>query len=287
MIERPVSQRLPKVFLLKVGLLVLMITALYVQTGLCARKALVIGNADYPFGELKNPLNDAKDMTKVLKEIDFHVVTLLDAGKPAIAKTLAEFSEDLESEDVALFYYAGHALQINNENYLLGCNIEGEEVRIDDYSIKVTDLTNKMERSAMSIIILDACRTNPYSDYYISDNNVLTRSKRGIGIQLDPGLAPPKRAMGTFIAYSTGIGDVASDGYGENGLFTKYLLRYIKKPGFRLEDVFKRVRESVARESDGKQIPWDSSSITGVFHFVKPEDRVIRRKDKKIFTPAF
>ena len=230
----------------------------------CGRKALVIGNSDYKTAALKNPVNDATDLSRVLREVGFQVQTVLDGTPEDMSRAIQRFSNRVTRDDVALFYYAGHAVQFNNENYLLPVGTEAESG-----AIKLTKAMNSLNNADISIVIVDACRNNPKDSYYQTTDGVLTRSARGIGSRAKTGLAPPKRSMESFVAYSTDVGNVAEDGVGRNSTFTKYLLRYIKTPGIRLERVFKKVRESVARETDGGQIPWDSSSITGDFYFVK------------------
>lgn len=270
---------------LYIALIVVLIIS---SKGFCSRKALVIGNANYQFGKLKNPVNDAEDISNALRDVGFEVNLLVDADLNEIEKGIFKFSSKLSSDDIALFYYAGHAIQHNEENYLLPINSRLiEEIDLEEISYKLTEVINNMQKSDLSIVILDACRDNPFNNYYRSQGSSLTRSYRGIGLKPKVGLAYTRRAQGTFIAYATDPGSVAFDGGGRNGVFTKYLLRYIRMPGYRLEDVFKRVREEVIQETNSMQIPWDSSSITGVFFFVKPQDKIIKKEDKNIFTPVF
>ncbi len=239
-------------------------TILTPNSAYSGRQALVIGNGGYPNAVLKNPANDARDMSKVLKELGFTVDLVLNGTLGEMQEAIKQFAYDVSSDDVALFYYAGHALQFNSENYLLAIDT-GEKVR----ALKLTDAMNDFNNADISIIIIDACRTDIDNEYYQTSNGVLTRAARGVGVRAQAGLAPPKRAMESFVAYSTDIGNVAEDGRGRNSTFTKYLLKYIQTPGIRFETVFKKVRESVSRETHGKQIPWDSSSITGDFYFVR------------------
>lgn len=234
------------------------------EDALCGRKALVIGNSNYFVDALKNPINDAKDMSRVLEEVGFEVFTVLDARKMELDRAVKQFSSKVTRNDVALFYYAGHALQINNENYLIPIGI-----RNGGHAVKLTDAMNSFNHADISIIIVDACRNSPNNNFIQKDDGTLIRSSRGVVRKAKTGLAPPKRSIESFVAYSTDIGNFAEDGTGRNSTFTKHLLRYIKKPGLRMEAVFKRVREAVARETSGTQIPWDSSSITGDFYFVK------------------
>lgn len=253
------------------------------------RLALVVGNADYSFGRLRNPVNDATDMAQALDDVGFRVTTVTDVDKERFARQVERFCQTIRQDDVAMFYYAGHAVQINNRNYLLGTDSGlSENVSIERIGLDLQDIMNRMATADMSIVVLDACRVNPYAGYYLSgDGETLTRSFRGIQLRPQQGLANARRAKGTFIAFATDIGMVAYDGKGRNGTFTKYLLKHIRTPGYRLEDVFKRVREDVARETGDRQIPWDSSSLTGLFYFVKPQDKHIYKKNPKAFVPAF
>lgn len=253
-----------------------------------ARHALVIGNGNYDYAPLKNPVNDARAMYRALVDVDFDVTLVKNGNKREMERAVKRFSSKLRKYDEALFFYAGHAIQVKNENYLIPLDVSVEhDVDVKKNFIKVTEIINEMQASNMSIVVLDACRTNPFSNYYVSDAGLLTRSSRGIGIRPISGLAPTKRAMGTLIAYSTDIGNVALDGDRGNSVFTENLVKYMKVPGLPLENVFKKVRVAVARATNKRQVPWDSSSITGDFYFVKPEDRVIVKKERRILVPSF
>lgn len=227
------------------------------------RYALVIGNSQYPkeIGVLKNPVNDATDVAKELENSNFEVQLLTNATYGQMRAAMLRFKEKVDAgqkdKTVALFYYAGHGLQQEDENYLVPVDASLEYA--DDISrfcfpVQRMVLTN-MERSnsRMNIVILDACRNNPFP--------ALTRS---LG---DQGLTEMKRARGSFIAYATAPGSVASDGTGRNGLYTQELLKALKKPAFTIEQVFKEVRQNVLRLSGDRQNTWDSSNIVGEFYF--------------------
>lgn len=227
------------------------------------RYALVIGNSNYPkeIGELKNPVNDATDIAKELQASNFDVQLLTNATYGQMRAAMLKFKEKVDQGDkdktVALFYYAGHGLQQEDENYLVpvDASIEFEDdISRFCFPVQRMVLTN-MERSnsRMNIVILDACRNNPFP--------ALTRS---LG---DQGLAEMKRARGSFIAYATAPGSVASDGQGRNGLYTQELLKALRKPGLTIEQVFKDVRQNVLRLSGDRQNTWDSSNIIGEFYF--------------------
>ncbi len=227
------------------------------------RYALVIGNSNYPkaIGVLKNPVNDATDFAKELQNSNFDVQLLTNATYGQMRAAMLRFKEKVDAGDrdktVSLFYYAGHGLQRDDENYLVPIDamIEFED-DIARYCFPVQRMVlSNMERSnsRMNIVILDACRNNPFP--------ALTRS---LG---EDGLGEMRRARGSFIAYATAPGSVASDGTGRNGLYTQELLKAVRKPGLTIEQVFKEVRQSVLRLSGNKQNTWDSSNIVGEFYF--------------------
>jgi tetratricopeptide (TPR) repeat protein len=227
------------------------------------RYALVIGNSNYPkaIGVLKNPVNDATDLAKELQASNFEVQLLTNATYGQMRAAMLRFKEKVDAGErdktVSLFYYAGHGLQRDDENWLVPIDamIEFED-DIQRYCFPVQRMVlSNMERSnsRMNIVILDACRNNPFP--------ALNRS---LG---DQGLTEMRRARGSFIAYATAPGSVASDGTGRNGLYTQELLKAMRKPGLTIEQVFKEVRQSVLRLSANKQNTWDSSNIIGEFYF--------------------
>jgi hypothetical protein len=226
------------------------------------RYALVIGNSSYTnsVGILKNPVNDATDVSTELKKSDFEVQLLTNATYVQMREAMRKFQDKLvngpKDQTVGLFYYAGHGVQYQDENYLVpvDANVQFEDdiVRMC-FPVQKMVLAN-MERSnsRMNIVILDACRNNPFP--------AATRS-------VSQGLVEMKRARGSFIAYATAPGSVASDGAGRNGLYTQELLKALRKPGLTIEQVFKDVRMNVMRLSGEKQFTWDSSNIVGEFYF--------------------
>ena len=227
------------------------------------RYALVIGNAAYParIGELKNPVNDATDMAAELKKSNFEVQLLTNATYGQIRAALLKFKEKLDKGErdktVGLFYFAGHGLRQETENYIVPVDavIEYE----DDiwrycFPVQKMVLTNmESSNSRMNIVILDACRNNPFPSI-----------TRATGQQ---GLTEMAKGRGSFIAYATAPGSVAIDGTGRNGLYTQEVLKAMRKPGLTIEQVFKEVRLNVLRLSGERQNTWDSSNITGEFYF--------------------
>jgi tetratricopeptide (TPR) repeat protein len=228
------------------------------------RYALVIGNSTYPkqIGTLKNPVNDATDFANALRSMNFDVTLVTDASYGKIRVEMMKFREKLNQGDrdqtVGLFYYAGHGLQYEGENYLVPVDAE---IQYEDdiprfcYAIQKNVLSQmEMTNSRMNIVILDACRNNPFPS--------LTRS-----IGETAGLGEMKKARGAFIAYATAPGSVASDGAGKNGLYTQELIKAMNKPGRTIEQVFKEVRANVLRQSGDRQNPWENSNIIGDFYF--------------------
>ena len=227
------------------------------------RYALVVGNSQYSkeIGELRNPVNDAIDMAAELEKSKFEVQLLTNATYGQIRASLLKFKDKLDAGDrektVGLFYFAGHGLRLEEENYIVPVDAKIEyEDDIWRYCFPVQRMVlSIMEQSntRLNIVILDACRNNPFPS--------LTRS---LGQQ---GLAEMQKARGSFIAYATAPGSVAIDGTGRNGLYTQELLKAIRKPGRTIEQVFKEVRLNVLRLSGDKQNTWDSSNIVGEFYF--------------------
>jgi uncharacterized caspase-like protein len=225
------------------------------------RYALVIGNNAYPTAPLLNPVNDARAMAQVLQERGFTVITRLDADQRSLTSALREFGEKLKEGGpgtAGLFYFAGHGMQIKGRNYLVpvGANIEHED-EVAYQALDAQAVMDKMESAGngTNIVILDACRNNPFARSF--------RSAR-------QGLAQMDAPVGTIVAFSTAPGSVASDGTGSNGLYTSHLLAALKRPGQKVEDVFKQVRMAVLRDSGNKQVPWEASSLVGDFYFNAP-----------------
>jgi tetratricopeptide (TPR) repeat protein len=222
------------------------------------RIALVIGNNNYrERDKLSNPINDANDMAQALTELGFEVVKVTDADKKAMDSALQKFAAQLNKGGVGLFYYAGHGLQVDGENYLIPIDaVLDSEKDVNYEALPVGKIQNAMEEAEtdVNIIILDACRNNPFG----------RRWNRSTEIQ---GLAPIQALTGSFIAFATAPGRYAEDGTGRNGTFTSHILQYIKTPNLSIEELFKRVRQGVSGATDKRQIPWDSSSLIGDFSF--------------------
>ncbi len=224
------------------------------------RIALVIGNSRYTSIPLQNPANDASAIATTLKESGFTVDLRLDAKKAAMEDAIRAFAENAgKQKGVGLFYFAGHGLQLSWRNFLMP--VDAAPRTADDVPKQAIDLGTLIKglgwaANPMNIIILDACRDNPFE----------SELKSGKGLnQMD---AP----IGTLLAYATAPGNTAADGSGKNGLYTEHLLREMRKPETRIEDVFKRVRLNVRRASQGQQIPWESTSLEDDFYFLPPAE---------------
>lgn len=228
------------------------------------RVALVVGNSNYTsVPRLPNPRNDAGDMIARLKALEFDVIPGLDLDRNGFLNTLATFGRAAEGADVALFFYAGHGLQVNGQNYLVPTDAKVEyEAELDIALIPVPLVMQQLSRgSRINIVLLDACRDNPFAKDL--SRTLGTRSSSALG----RGLSRIQTASGTFIAFATQPDNVAQDGSGRNSPFTEAFLANMEKPGLSLSDLMIEVRNEVMRQTNGKQVPWDSSSLTGRFSF--------------------
>jgi uncharacterized caspase-like protein len=219
------------------------------------RVALVIGNSAYPGpAALQNPANDASDIADKLNKLGFVVTLKKDVKLREMLRTLTEFGDKVTEGSEVLFFYAGHGMQVKGRNYLLPVDAQiRTESSVSSEAVDVDQLLDKLSRARLSMVILDACRNNPFE-----------RRFRGGG----QGLAQINAPTGTLIAYATAPGKVAADGDGRNGLYTQELLKAMDVPGIKVEDVFKRVRGNVVKLSGDAQTPWESSSLTGDFYFI-------------------
>jgi hypothetical protein len=234
------------------------------------RRALVIGNSAYPVGPLKNPANDAKAIAGELRRQGFEVAAGIDLKRAEMLDMISAYGNALaRTKPVALFYFAGHGLQLEWRNYLVPVDAQlGSASDVRAQCVDVNGLIADIAKAAnpMNVIILDACRDDPFG-----------RSEQKGLSQFD---APP----GTLLAFATSPGNVASDGDDEHGLYTAHLLREMRVPEAKIEDVFKRVRLAVRRQSNGRQIPWESTSLEQDFWFIPPKDlRKLAEEEERAF----
>ena len=227
------------------------------------RIALVIGNSAYQGApELKNSRNDAADMAAALKRLGFDVVEGSDLDKRSMERTIRQFGQKLGHADVALFYFAGHGLQVGGQNYLVPVDARlTSEGDVDFESLPLTLVLRQMEREAKtSIVLLDACRDNPLA-------RNLARSMGTRSSQIGQGLAEVKAGVGTLIGFSTQPGNIALDGDGRNSPYAAALLKYVDVPGKDVSAVLVAVRNDVLQATGGRQVPWEYTSLTGEVFF--------------------
>lgn len=225
-----------------------------------SRQALIIGNSRYAQIPLDNPANDAQAMAKVLQRAGFQVDLKLDADQRQMDAAIRAFGDKLRGDTVGLFYFAGHGVQVKGRNFLLpvGNRIDRED-EVPFKAIDAQQVLDKMDsaKNRLNIVILDACRDNPFAK--------ASRSTAGSG-----GLSQMDAPSGSLIAFATAPGSVASDGKGANGLYTQHLLTNIERAGLPVEQVFKRTRLGVRLDSRGNQVPWENTSLEGDFYFFAP-----------------
>jgi len=219
------------------------------------RIALVIGNAAYNSAPLKNPLNDASDISLALRQSGFEVIDQRNATLQEMTRGIREFGDKLLKSDVGLVYYSGHGLEVKGRNYLLPVN--ASMIREDEIAFQAIDANLILEKmntakKSVNILIVDACRDNPFARSFRSVNR---------------GLAQMDAPTGTIVSFSTSPGKTASDGDGRNSPFTKNLVKAMMRADMPIEAMFKEVRKSVVEETKGQQTPWESSSLIGDFYF--------------------
>ena len=229
------------------------------------RVALVVGNSAYVNANpLPNPVHDAGEMAKALTEAGFEVIVGQDLDKSGFDGKIRDFARALDGADVALFFYAGHGLQVGGRNFLVPIDASMQKERdLDFEGISVDFVLKQMEidrENKTNVVFLDACRDNPLA-------RNLAQSMGTRSVSIGKGLAQVETGVGTFIAYSTQPGNVALDGDGANSPFTTALAKGVRVPGRNLTAVMVDVRRDVLAATQGKQVPWDHSSLTGDFFF--------------------
>jgi tetratricopeptide (TPR) repeat protein len=225
------------------------------------RIALIIGNNSYSISPLKNAVNDARLMDKVLRDAGFKTILRENATSTQMEEAAADFAGQLGPDDTALFFYAGHGVQIESENFLVPVDFQAANTVIEAKfkCFRLAQLFDELKKRAKrSIVILDACRNNPVAQTHA----------------LQAGLAQPQIAgTETFIAFSTSPGQVAADNpSGRDSWFTEALADLIEQPGLSLDEVFTRTKARVKNETEGRQQPWTQSSLTTTFYFHPPSN---------------
>jgi len=225
---------------------------LFSSFALADRLALVIGNGNYSGSPLRNPVNDAHDMAATLRRLDFEVIEKTNLNKRNLERAAESFEDRIRSDDVALFYYSGHGLQVDGSNYLIPLDADIDEENDVRYeAVELNRILEKLAKAKLNIIILDACRDNPFRGMRSASKGLAQIATNKVGI---------------FIAYSTAPGSVAADGTGRNSPYTKNLIEQMQTD-LKIEDTFKEVRKSVIKETRNKQVPWDASCLADDFYF--------------------
>ena len=229
------------------------------------RIALLIGNGDYPAAPLRNPANDARTMAQALGEVGFEVMFFENVDQRQMRRAIIQFGDRIREGGIGLFFYAGHGMQVGGRNYMIPVDADVKsEAEVEADAVDVATVLARMEtaRNKLNIVILDACRDNPFVRRFRSTIK---------------GLASIDAPVGTLIAYATAPGSVALDGAGANSVYTGALVDALRTPGLRVEEVFKRVRQNVRVKTQGKQVPWEASSLEGDFVFVERREPVASR----------
>lgn len=218
--------------------------------------ALIIGNSNYPNeGKLTNPINDAQDINTKFSELNIDTLLHTDVNNAEFLNAINDYIEQLKNYEIGIFYFAGHGMQIEGENYLCAINTDFSSEGDAKYSSIPLDLIlDKLKNTPVytKILILDACRNNPYQHYRSNFNK---------------GLAPINAPLGTFISFATSPGEVASDGNMKNGPFIKAFLEHVGVADLKIEEVFKRTRNTLYSLTNSKQISWEHTSLMGDFYF--------------------
>lgn len=242
-----------------------------------ARVALIIGNSSYKAAPLTNPANDAADLAHALERKGFTVLVRENVSERGLKEAVDAFSKHLRKGGVGLFFFAGHGIQLKEQNFLIPIDIGFDnEADIAYKSVSAEYVLSLMAEAGnrVNVVILDACRNNPFQQAKRSIS-------RGLGV-MNVGRAE----RGTFIAYATSPGATAADGDGRNGLYTKYLLQSLDVEDSDIDKVFGRVRGAVVQETNGEQVPWTSSSMVGNFYFDPSQDQAAARKPAPVLKPG-
>ncbi len=251
--------------LARIAVFLLLIAGLLTPAHAERRVALVIGNAAYEHAPpLRNPANDAEAIAALLKRLGFDVLKGIDLSDKGFAQTIGDFSQMLDKgAEVAVFFYAGHGLQVNGRNYLAPVDAKlDREASLDFEAVRLGTILTLMERhKGTNLVFLDACRDNPLARNLA--RNMGTRSTA-----IGRGLARVETGVGTLIAYATQPGNVALDGQGTHSPFAAALLKHAESPGLEIEGLMRQVRRDVIDATSGAQVPWNHSSLTAPFKFI-------------------
>ena len=221
------------------------------------RVALIIGNAAYKESPLFNPVNDASDLATALERRGFRVLLRENVGERGLKEAVDQFASYLKRGGVGLFFFAGHGVQVNGQNFLVPVDVGfGSEAEISYKAVAAEYVLSRMAEAGnrVNIVMLDACRDNPFQP--------ARSAKKGLA-QMSVG----RNEKGTYIAYATSPGSTAADGQGRNGMYTTHLLRSLEENDSDIDKVFGRVRAWVVQDTDGGQVPWTTTSLIDSFYF--------------------
>ena len=220
------------------------------------RVALLIGNSDYAQSglDLRNPERDVIALGAALRDLGFKVTEARNQDHAAMKSALEEFRSNARDSEFAVFYFAGHGVQLANENHLIGTDFQGTDAAaLSRAAITMTEVREVFEQAKpkISVLVLDACRNNPFAE----------------AGDVEPGLVRSAGGAGMLIAYATDPGNVAYDGLGDNSVFTTALLNHIATPGLDARLMLGRVRQQVVLDTRGQQVPWVEESVLGEYSF--------------------
>ncbi|TMJ77160.1 MAG: caspase family protein [Alphaproteobacteria bacterium] len=247
------------------------------------RLALVVGNSAYEnVAPLINPANDATDIAQKLKSLGFEVLLATNAGQGKMSSLLQDFRNRLTREHVALIFFAGHGVTVNNESFLIPVDAPAE-IDLDEkgdpraeavhrHLVSMASVLSPLDAAKIGIVFLDACRTNA-AQPDLSLRVVSLRTNRAVQILRGTGsmeIKPSPYSAGVFRAYATQLDNVASDGSGRNSPFTKALIKHIGTKGISIQELMIRVRKSVMEETANKQVPWEEAALNESFYFISP-----------------
>ncbi|WP_395664192.1 caspase domain-containing protein [Aestuariivirga sp.] len=228
------------------------------------RVALVIGNSAYEHtSQLKNPTNDARSVVALFSKHGFDTELKLDLDRRSFIQALSDFTHRAEGADVAIFYYAGHGVSLDGRNYLIPTDSvinRAIEVKLGAGVDAELAIDQALANAKVKLIFLDACRDNPFVEQ-IKRSLGTTRS-----VSVASGLSEMKSGAGTLISFSTAPGQVALDGEGETSPFAAALVKHLSEPGLEIRLAMTKVRGDVEKETEGKQVPWESTNLTGFYY---------------------
>jgi uncharacterized caspase-like protein len=230
-----------------------------------SKLALIIGNADYRLRPLRNAVNDARSVATALRDLGYSLIVRENASQASMIDAMKEFWLRGRRSEARVLYFSGHGFQHRGRNYLVPVDlvIDNEE-EVPRKAASVDEVVEKLNENSrgVNVVILDACRTPP-----VAGSTRTRGGNLGATRSYGPGLAQVSAPQGTLIAFSTSPGSVAYDGVDGSSPYTRHLVEQLRTPGQSVEQLFKRVRISVARDTDNKQVPWESSSLMGDFCF--------------------